>query len=61
MKKKKWIKFIECDVCRYKNNPDYFQYLEICHCCGKILDERIYFKHEMNKKLRLWKNKLKEW
>jgi len=48
---------IKCDVCGYYNHVDYVKYSGECHGCGKILDEKAYFKAQMNKKLRLWRNK----
>lgn len=62
MKKKKEFvnKNIICDVCKYQNNPNYVKYSGVCHLCGKILDDRAYFKAQMNKKLRLWRGKGKD-
>lgn len=56
-KKKKFIEYTQCDICGYKNNPDFLQYSGVCHCCGKILDDKAYFKAQMNKKMRLWRDK----
>lgn len=47
---------IRCDVCGYCNHKDFVKYTGVCHLCGKILDERAYFKQQMIKKMRLWKN-----
>lgn len=59
MKKKK--NFINtnviCDKCGYQNNPDFLKYSGVCHGCGKILDDKAYFKAQMNKKMRLWRGK----
>lgn len=53
---------IKCDICGYQNHKDFVKYSGKCHCCGKILDERAYFKQQMNKKLRLWRNeKFDDW
>ena len=53
---------VKCDVCGYQNHRDYLQYSGVCHNCGKILDERAYFKAQMNSKLRLWRNdRWKKW
>ena len=51
---------VKCDVCGYCNNKDYLMYSGICHLCGKILDEKAYFKAQMNKKMRLWRIKEKK-
>lgn len=47
----------KCDVCGYWNDNDYVKYSGVCHGCGKILDEKAYFKQTMYKKLRLWRGK----
>jgi len=46
---------IKCEKCGYQNNKDYVQYSGVCHLCGKILDEKAYFKQQLNKKMRLWR------
>lgn len=46
---------IKCDICGYYNKKDYVKFSGVCHLCGKILDEKAYFKSQMNKKLRLWR------
>lgn len=48
---------VKCDVCGYHNHKSYLKISGVCHLCGKILDERAYFKAQMYKKLRLWKGK----
>ena len=48
---------IKCDVCGYQNHIDYVKYSGVCHLCGKILDEKAYFKAQMNKKLKLRRKK----
>lgn len=62
---KKWKKEldnIKCDICGYQNHKEYVQYSGVCHGCGKILDDKAYFKQQMNKKMRLWRNeKFKTW
>ncbi len=56
-KKKKYInRNIKCDICGYQNLPCYVKESGICHLCGKILDERNYFKVKLNRKLKLWKD-----
>lgn len=56
--KERFVKWIICN-CGYHNNPDYLMYSGVCHCCGKILDPKAKFKADMNKKLKLWRGKLK--
>ena len=56
-KNRKEFKILFCDVCSYGNNPDFVKRTGVCHGCGKILDEKAYFKQQMNKKLRLWRGK----
>lgn len=43
-KKERFIEYTQCDICGYRNNPDFLKYSGVCNCCGKILDERAYFK-----------------
>lgn len=58
MAKKEFVnKNIKCDICGYQNHEYYVKESGVCHLCGKILDERAYFKSQMNKKLRLWRGK----
>lgn len=57
MKKKRKLDNIKCDVCGYCNHKEYVKYSGVCHLCGKILDDRAYFKQELNKRLRLWRGK----
>lgn len=56
-KSKDNLKRIFCDKCKYGNHIDFVKYTGVCHCCGKILDEKAYFKAQMNKKMRLWRGK----
>lgn len=61
-KKKEPFRVTFCDKCGYGNNSDYVKYSGVCHGCGKILDEKAYFKQQMNKKLRLWRNeRMNKW
>jgi hypothetical protein len=61
-KKKRKLDNIRCDVCGYCNHKEYVKYSGVCHLCGKILDDRAYFKCQMNKRLRLWRGKkTKRW
>ena len=55
--KKKGIDNIKCDVCGYQNHRCFVEKSGICHLCGKILDQKVYFKAQMNKKLGLWRKK----
>lgn len=48
---------IKCDICGYQNHKDFVKHSGVCHLCGKILDDRAYFKAQMNKKMRLWRGK----
>lgn len=50
--------FIVCD-CGYNNKKMWVELSGVCNCCGSVLDELAHFKYEMNKKLRLWRGKLK--
>lgn len=54
-------KYIQCDICGYHNQKDFVKHTGACHCCGKILDDKAYFKAQMNKKMRMWRGKLKQW
>lgn len=52
----------QCDNCGYYNDNDYLKYSGVCHLCGKILDEKAYFKQKMIKEMRLWRGKkFKNW
>lgn len=60
-KKKDKSEFVvQCDICGYYNQKQYVKYSGVCHCCGKILDDRAYFKQELNKRMKLWRNQ-KRW
>lgn len=59
MKERK-ISNIKCDVCGYQNHDYFVKQSGVCHLCGKVLDDKSYFKAQMNKKLRLWYNKKKK-
>jgi len=56
-KKKEKLDNIKCDVCGYQNHKYFVQQSGVCHLCGKILDDKVYFKAQMNKKLKLWRGK----
>lgn len=62
MKKERHFENVRCDICGYHNKVEFLRYSGVCHCCGKILDDKAYFKSQMNKKLRLWRGKnLNKW
>lgn len=42
--------FITCDECGYNNEKTRFQAFGTCLRCGKVLDDRIYFKANLIKK-----------
>jgi len=56
-KSEKWEKHIKC-TCGYNNKENNVKIWGTCRGCGKILDDRAYFKYQMNKKLRLWRGRL---
>jgi hypothetical protein len=58
--KEKIVDYIICE-CGYHNKPEYVKFTGICNGCKKVLDERAKFKNEMNKKMKLWKGKLRKW
>lgn len=61
-REKKQLDNIQCDVCGYYNHKDFVDKTGTCHLCGKVLDDKAYFKQQMNKKLRLWRNaKWRDW
>lgn len=41
--------FITCDTCGYNNEKSRFEAYGTCLGCGKILDNKIYFKAQMRK------------
>ena len=50
-----------CKNCGYQNKKNYAEFFGICNCCGNVIDEKAKFKHEMIKKLGLWrKDKIDE-
>lgn len=58
MKKRKWEENVKCE-CGYCNLEHNVRIYGTCRLCGKILDEKAKFKYDMNKKLNLWRGKLK--
>lgn len=51
---------IKCEICGYQNHKHYVKESGVCHLCGNILDDKAYFKSQMNKRLRLWRGKRKD-
>lgn len=57
MKKDDFLnKYVKCE-CSYNNNVERLKIYGTCLRCGKVLDKEAKFKYEMNKKLKLWRNK----
>lgn len=54
--KKKYVEFVICE-CGYNNQPENVARYGTCRFCNKVLDEKVFFKREMNKRLRLWRKK----
>ena len=54
----RWLEreFITCQ-CGYRNQIHRFQKYGVCLCCGKILDDRVYFKARYYQKKRKMRNK----
>lgn len=50
--------YVVC-CCGYHNRKCFVELSGVCKCCGTVLDDRAKFKYEMNKRLKLWKGKLK--
>ena len=46
-----------CNNCGYQNKQYWVEKSGICNGCGKVLDEKAYFIHEMRKKLHIVKGK----
>lgn len=59
MKKKVKLENYDCPYCGYSNLKKNYEVYGTCTRCGKVLNEKAKFKYEMNKKLRLWRGKLK--
>ena len=49
---------IKCEICGYQNHKEYVAYSGVCHLCGNILDPRTYFRYNMNRKLKIWRDDL---
>ena len=48
-----------CEKCGYRNREENWKVYGTCTRCGSVIDEKAKYKYEMNKRLRLWRNKLK--
>ena len=48
-----------CEKCGYRNLEENYKKYGTCTRCRSVIDEKAKFKYEMNKKLRLWRNKFK--
>lgn len=60
MKKKyEYLNNVKCPYCGYFNSKENAMFYGTCTRCRKTLDEKVKFKYEMNKKLRLWRGKFK--
>lgn len=55
-KKRKYVEFVICE-CGYNNQPENVARYGTCRGCGKVLDKKVMFQREMNKRLRLWRKK----
>lgn len=49
-KEKMMEEYITCDECGYNNKKSRFEAFGTCLRCGKVLDQKIYFKAQMVKK-----------
>lgn len=57
--KTKGLNLIQCPKCKYNNKPENVKFYGTCRLCDSVLDEKAKYKYEMNKRLRLWRGKLK--
>lgn len=48
-----------CSKCGYNVKEQYLRTYGSCLRCGNIMDEKIHFKYEMSKKMKLWRGKFK--
>lgn len=55
-KSKKTLNNVKCE-CGYQNLSNNVKIYGTCTRCHKILDDKAYFKHEMYKKLMLWRKR----
>ena len=49
-------RYITCQNCGYNNNKQRLEIYGTCLCCGKIIDERTYFKKKLGGKLYVKKS-----
>ena len=49
---------IKCE-CGYQNHKEAIDIFGTCKGCGKVLNEKAKYKYEMNKRLRLWRGKMR--
>lgn len=49
--KQKFIEenFVTCKYCGYNNYKNRFQAFGKCLCCGKVIDDKVYFKAKLCK------------
>lgn len=47
---------VTCD-CGYNNQPENVAIWGTCRGCGKVLDQKVKYKLEMYKRLRLWRKR----
>ena len=55
-KKERWVKYIPCE-CGYTNHPDNVKVYGTCTRCGRTMDAKAKFRHDMYNKLRLWRGR----
>ena len=51
------IDFKVCEHCGYNNHPRRVSFYGTCLRCGKVIDEKTKFIHDMYNKLHLWRGK----
>lgn len=49
--------WVVCPKCGYNNHPDKVKFYGTCLRCGKVIDEKAKFIHDMYNKLHLWRGK----
>ena len=61
MRHKKIIDFrnVVCEKCGYNNKESFAKFFGTCLRCKNIIDEKAYFKYEMNYKLGTWRKEKK--
>lgn len=55
-KERKMLKRIKCE-CGYHNLDEFVARYGTCNGCGKVLDEKAKFRHDMIVKMHLWRGK----